>query len=273
MVDEESAAVSDLIEAGSAMTGALAGAAIGLVGGPPGAVAGAALGGGLAVGLKRIGLEVRKRLLGPREAARIGATLTYAITAAQERLDSGEALRADGFFAADPTASAGRSAAEEAIEGVLIASQREYEERKLVLYGRLLASIAFRTDVSRAHANYLIGEVQGLSYRQLALLAQSCRGAIARLSLSGVAIEDARNNEIDDLFMRHLVRMVPGHNDQLEAWSNGTLLCELLDLSSLTDAEITSVVALALTADLVDDVGIEDQVQPCGGPLAKRCTL
>ena len=63
-----------------------------------------------------------------------------------------------------------RSSAEEIIEGVVLAAQREYEERKILYYGNLLANIAFSPGISKAHANLLIKLGQNLSYRQLCLL-------------------------------------------------------------------------------------------------------
>ena len=48
-----------------------------------------------------------------------------------------------------------RSFADEIIEGVLLAAQREYQEKKLPLYGNLLTNIAFRSDIDRVTANRL----------------------------------------------------------------------------------------------------------------------
>ena len=189
--DDDNKVVSDLIEAGSSITGALAGAAVGVVGGPPGMVAGAVVGGGLSVGLKRIGKELRRRALGPREELRLGASLTYAVTAAKARLDRGEQLRTDGFFEVRHEPG-DRSVADEVIEGVLTSAERDYEERKLALYGKLLAGIAFRADISHAHANYLIRTVRDLSYRQLCILALACRGTMGSAEFNGIANEDAR---------------------------------------------------------------------------------
>jgi len=122
--DDDDKVVSDLIEAGSAITGALAGAAMGILGGPPGMVAGAVVGSALSVGLKRVGRERRRRALGPKEELRLGATLTYAVAAAKARLDRGEHLRADRFFE-DRVDQGDRSVADEVIEGVLMTAERD----------------------------------------------------------------------------------------------------------------------------------------------------
>jgi hypothetical protein len=77
-------------------------------------------------------------------------------------------LRSDGFFNEDNT---GRSSAEEIAEGVVLAAQRDHEEKKLRAYGNLLGNLAFCPQFSRAHSNLLTRLAERLSYRQLCLLA------------------------------------------------------------------------------------------------------
>jgi len=57
--------------------------------------------------------------LAPREKTRIGAAFIYATRKAQERLNNSHKIRDDNFFSEQ---SAERSAAEEIIEGVLLAA-------------------------------------------------------------------------------------------------------------------------------------------------------
>src|ERR1051326_659774 len=64
----------------------------------------------------------------------------------------------------------GRSTAEEIAEAVLVAAERDHEERKLRYYGNLLANLAFSDGIDRAEANLLTRLAQGLSYAQLCLL-------------------------------------------------------------------------------------------------------
>ncbi len=85
----------------------------------------------------------------------------------QTNLKNGYKLRNDGFFEDNSTE---RAASKEIVEGVLLATQREYEEKKTRYYGNLLANIAFSTGVSRSHASLLIKLSQSLSYRQVCLL-------------------------------------------------------------------------------------------------------
>lgn len=256
---ESDNAAADLIEAGSAITGAAAGAAIDLLGGPPGVIGGAAAGAGLSVVIRRLAGEMRNRVLGPREVERIGAAIGYALVDINERLAAGEVPRRDGFFEI-PTDNVHRSAADEIYEGVLIAAQGEYEERKLALYGRLLASVAFRDGISRAHANYLIRMAKELSYRQICLLALACRSGVGFPTFNGIALEDARAAEIEVLHHRHLLRDDPNARDRLIAWSNGIILCEMMDLNRVTDDEISAVASISMTRHVTDHAGAQDSI-------------
>jgi hypothetical protein len=112
--------------------------------------------------------EFRQRGLGDREAVRVIDALTVAWAKIDERLAAGDAPRSDGFF---NDGEANRSDAEELLEGVLLAAQREYEERKVRCYGNLYANIAFEPTIDRVTANSLLREVDDLSYTQIQLLA------------------------------------------------------------------------------------------------------
>ena len=158
-----------LLEVGSSVAGSVAGTAIGLaLAGPPGALAGA-VGGPLVEGTTLyLASEFKRRVLGKREEERIGGTMAFAIKKMRENVDEGKQLRQDGFFQDEVNQ---RAAAKEVGEGVLLAAQREYEEKKLPFYGKLLANIAFESTVSREQANLLLKVGEALSYRQLCVLA------------------------------------------------------------------------------------------------------
>jgi hypothetical protein len=157
-----------LIGAGSDITGATIGAFAGAtLGGPPGAVTGAAAGAAISNVLRNIGSDISERMLSPREEVRIGAALRFAFDKVQENFRNGAKLRDDDFFYDKPY---DRAAYKEIVEGVLLAAQREYEEKKTRLYGNLFANIAFSAGISGAHASLLIKLSQSLSYRQLCLL-------------------------------------------------------------------------------------------------------
>jgi hypothetical protein len=157
-----------LVEAGADITGNLAGSALGfLVAGPTGAFVGAAMS---PVVKHMLGLatDVIKRSISVRETKRIGATLTFAAAKIREKLDRGQKLREDGFFDGDST---NRAPADEIADGVVMAAQREHEEKKLKFYGNLLANLAFTVGIDRGYSNFLLRTAESLSYRQMCLLA------------------------------------------------------------------------------------------------------
>ena len=143
------------------------GAAIGLVGGPPGVVGGGAIGGIFSMAVKKLGVEMDSRLMGPREQARVGAVCALGAAEIVERINAGETLREDGFF---EEGEAGRSDAEEVWEGLLSKCQREASERKLPYMGHLFAGLAFHESISLDLAHQIISEAERLSYRQLCIL-------------------------------------------------------------------------------------------------------
>lgn len=165
---EQEEKVEDIIQTGTDIAGATTGAAIGLlVGGPPGAIVGTAAGPAAARTLRGLAVEFRERVLGCREEVRVGATISFASAKINEKLENGQRLRHDGFFA---DAKDDRSTAKEVFESVVLAAQREAEEKKVRFYGNLLANLAFVEDVDRSQANFLIRLGEDLSYRQLCLL-------------------------------------------------------------------------------------------------------
>ena len=153
---------------GAEMVGASGGAVTGfLLGGLVGAGVGAAAGSFIANKLRSAGEEVLRRYLSPREQQRIGMVLAAATEAIQEKIAQGHQPRQDGFFEAQASE---RSTADEITEGVLIAAQREFEEKKIYFMGRLLANIAFDDSTDRAQANFLVRTAESLSYRGLCIL-------------------------------------------------------------------------------------------------------
>jgi hypothetical protein len=157
------------LEPGSEIAGSLTGAGISLlVGGPPGAVLGAIVPALATRAIRRGALELMHRQMSDRERVRAAGVATIAAARIQGYLDLGHEARSDGFFQGEP---GNRSAAEEIAEGVLIAAQREHEEKKLPYLANLLASIAFQEGLSRSEANRLLRLADGLSYRQLCIIA------------------------------------------------------------------------------------------------------
>lgn len=176
LIREQDEKVRDIVETGTDIAGATTGAAIGLLtGGPPGALVGAAAGPVAARTLRALAVEFRDRVLGPREEVRVGAVISFASTKIKEKLDADEQPRQDGFFT---DAQDNRASAKEVFEGVVLASQREAEEKKVRLFGNLLANLAFEHDVDREQANFLVGLGRDLTYRQLCLLSLFAQNAL-----------------------------------------------------------------------------------------------
>lgn len=151
-------------EASSAGTGALIG---GLVGGIPGACIGGALTPVIASIFQHVADEFFTRILGKREKARVSAVFYYSIEKINQNIENGLKVREDFEC---PKNSIGRHFAEEILEGILLAAQRDHEEKKLPYYSNLIANLAFHPEIDRAQANLLIRIGRELSYQQLCLL-------------------------------------------------------------------------------------------------------
>ena len=221
MTAEDDNSAQELIDLSSEITGNAAVAAIGfLVAGPVGAMAGAFSGPAIAKTIKLVAKEINDRFLAKREKIRIGATLNYAAQKIQQRLDAGDQIRQDDFFNFEASA---RPPAEEILEGVLIASQKEHEEKKLEFYGNLVANLAFDSSYSLQEANYLLKVAQNLTYQQLCLLSLFGR------SVHGLRKTDYRGQGEFDTKLISLLQEI------YELSSLGMLNCSGEVLFSLTD--------------------------------------
>ena len=170
--NDEVAGLRKLVDAGcellSAAGGGTAGAMVGsLVAGPVGTAVGGAAGWVVTRGLEKLGKEFGERMLAPREEARVGCVLALAMQGIQERIESGQEFRSDGFFDSTHT---GRSEAEEVLENILLKSQREPEEKKLPYMANLLANIAFDSTISAEMAHQITKTAGELTFRQLCVL-------------------------------------------------------------------------------------------------------
>jgi hypothetical protein len=160
--------VRELINNGAEIAGSAVGGALGfLAGGPVGAALLAAGGAAVALALRHVGQEISQRMLGPREEVRVGGVLAIAAGEIRQRMENGESVRSDGFF---DNKNTGRSDAEEVVEGVLLRSQREPEERKIPYMGHLLSSIAFDSQIGAQMAHQITRAAEQLTYRQLCIL-------------------------------------------------------------------------------------------------------
>lgn len=150
----------------SDICGGFTGAALGLLG-PAGAFAGAFGAPVLSSFMKKVGTDILDRTISTREKHRIGAVFSYITVRINELIKQGKTIRSDGFFEQDVNSN---SNADEVLEGILLAAQKEYEEKKLIYYSNMMADFAFDSFVNKSLANNLIKIAQQLSYTQLCLL-------------------------------------------------------------------------------------------------------
>jgi len=165
---EENREVSEVVETVSAMGGALAGTALTLtlIAGP---FVGSTSGEAVARVLLRVGFEIERRFMAPRQERRIGEAYKAAAEGVARELEAGREARTDGFFDhPDPDHA---SPAEEILEGVLRTAADEWEQRKVPTIGRMFATVSFDPSVSPADANYLLKLTDRLTYQQVVLLA------------------------------------------------------------------------------------------------------
>jgi hypothetical protein len=208
-----------LIEMSSDITGGLAGVCVAaLEPSPAGAFAGAAAAPAIKHTLMYLAGEILSRTLSRRERLRAGAALTYATAKIQELLVAGQHIRSDGFFNEE---LAGRSPADEIAEGVILAAQRDHEEKKLRLYGNLVGNLAFSSLFSRAQANVLVKMAEKLSYRQLCLLALFSKTSGYRARLPQTEYRGFTGpqlyllQETYEMILSELLRAISPHNERV----------------------------------------------------------
>jgi len=164
---EEFRSFEELLRAGTDIAGGAIGGAIGFVGGGlPGAVAGGAAGPLFARTFLSVGKDFHRRFLSPREQTRVGAVLALAVNKTSENIMRGKEQN-------PKLAAAGtkRDSAKELCEALVLAVQRDPEEKKLKFYANLLGNLPFEKEIDAGEAHQLTRLAQGLTYRQLCLLA------------------------------------------------------------------------------------------------------
>lgn len=159
---------SNLIENVGSVAGGAVGGVIGTaIAGPGGAVLGALAGTLIENAVKKIGGELKERMLSKAENKKVGTVYSLACENIAQKLLAGKTLRENVFF---EESEDDRSTAEEILERTLFAAQREAEEKKVPYYARMYANIAFSKDVTRPMANQIIKIAEQLTYRQLLIL-------------------------------------------------------------------------------------------------------
>jgi hypothetical protein len=233
------------------LTGALIGAAMA---GPEGVIIGAVAG----PVVQETGRRVFSRALGFRERKRVDSVVRYATQAVRRNQAAGMTLRTDHFWEARGGYA---PPAQEVFEAVLIAAQREPEERKTPFMGSLFAYAAFDQGLSATAAHWAVKTAESLTWSQFQLLALV--GRAEELDLAGIVIGQSALNwdsftlhqELSNLGLgdRYLI-----HGGSEETWNKiqvptsvlsnyrlqngGKLLHAALGLVDIPTAELNEVV-------------------------------
>ena len=173
-----------IIDVASDTFAGAASATIGLIAtGPLGAIGGALIAPALSTTIKAFA----KRMLSEKESNRVKNTFSNAIDKIQIKLQQGEYPRNDNFWTSDNSDS---SSAQKLLEGTLLKSRDEYEEKKLTYYSNLLVNICFNVDISFEKANILLKIIEQLSYRQLVVIAYLSDGKIIDMDEWDISFKD-----------------------------------------------------------------------------------
>ena len=242
----------EIIETGSEISGGIAGSIIGaLTAGPVGLILGGSAGPIITKVFKEIGLEMRNRMLAPRELIRMGAVYAFAINKLRQAETSGAKLRSVEYFNGDKA----RSPGEEILEGVILNAQREYEERKVKFLGNLYANICLDSSITREHASQLIRLTSNVSFRQLCIL-QALRlvGVDFKSKLDGVGkiVQEDLILELRDLQQKRLINISellspappsgrPIDFNSIRITTSGVNFCKMLSLEEIEEEELSAV--------------------------------
>ncbi|MET0465871.1 MAG: hypothetical protein ABW007_22100 [Chitinophagaceae bacterium] len=247
--NKEKDIIKDIISTGSEISGGIGSAIIGgLLAGPAGWILGGASGPIVTKIFNSIGTEIKERFLSHREGVRIGAAYTFAIHKIRQNESNGQSLRDDDFF---KDVKDNRPASEEVLEGIILSSQREFEELKIKFLGNLYANVCFNKEVSKEHANQLTKTANHLSFRQYCILQlmneKYIEGQELKFKLRGLDKLEIREIDIiaefRDLQQRGLIYIPAtydgGNNSdpiQLEKLSitkGGRFFCDMLSLEEI----------------------------------------
>lgn len=136
--------------------------------------------------------DFAKRMLSENESNRVKNTFSYAIEKIQTKLQQGDYPRNDNFWTSENN---DKSCAEKLLEGTLLKSRDEYEEKKLKYYSNLLVNICFDENITFEKANILLKIIEQLSYRQLVVIAYLSDGKMIDMDEWDIAFKDKANLE------------------------------------------------------------------------------
>ncbi|MFC3746567.1 hypothetical protein [Paenibacillus sp. GCM10012306] len=107
------------------------------------------------------------RVLSTKVKEKVGAVFLLAAEKIKNRLDNSEHLRTDDYFFANNENYC--SSSEETLEGILIKSRFEHEDKKIKHLGYIYANATFDSH-SISDLNFYIKLAKQLTYRQICLL-------------------------------------------------------------------------------------------------------
>jgi hypothetical protein len=199
--------------------------------------------------IRELARDFRHRRLSRGEKRRVEETIKYAAVQIKKNLEAGKELRQDDFFLEMP---GNRAAAEEIVEGVLLAAQRTHQEKKLPYYGNLISNIGFRPDIDRTLANTLIGIAERLTYYQYGILSIAVRPdeilwpkttdrfqPIMGTSGARAAVLRTEMNDLERLEILNVGGTGEGRAD-FNVYATGLLLAELMGLQDMDIDELRS---------------------------------
>ena len=247
-----------LIEQGAPVAGSMSRAAATVVFEP--SAAAVQISASFAASLRTVATEAAA-LPVPREQVRAGAALAFAVEYAATQHRSGRPARSDGWFRARPGS---RPPADDVAEAVVAAARRSTDERRVRHLGYLLAEVCCSPDLDAGLAGRALRLAEGLSWRQLALLAGAGRRERVPLPMAPLpdqpgpwsewsAREDVADLQRADLLDPPLAAVRPGATlprlraADLRLTRRGVLLHRLLALDLLhEDAVAEALAALGL---------------------------
>ncbi|MEU5888037.1 hypothetical protein ABZ835_14550 [Streptomyces sp. NPDC047461] len=207
----------------------------------------------LASKIDAVTTDIFRRHISEREAFRVQQALSGAAEMCRRLFEDNQTLRSDAFF--DPTA--GRDGSSEIVEGILLAAQRQWEEKKVRHLGYALANIAFHEEIDMRTAAYVIYTAEQLSWMQLISLAIVATNEDSPLPEKRVGEHNSTewdawtaHRELNDLLTKweligsepkktpNLGLSVPNMNiADFRLRAGGFLIYELLNLSEVPDSE------------------------------------
>jgi len=217
-------------------------------------------------GLQLLGRELQTRYMSKKEEQRIGTAFYYLQQKFNENADAGKAIRDDDFF---NTVDGEYSTNLEILEGILIAAQKSYQEKKVRHISNFYANLLFDNTIDGHKANHFLKLAESMSYRQFCLLAVYYYGIDFGLDKRSFAPtkREIRLDTISDLkFLNEhafIILEIPLENQgkffmfppENAALSNyGQTFCELFALDKLLEDDLLDVAGQIVTAEKIEEV-------------------